>query len=167
MRKDKLIPLHNDLRSQKALEHFVLRVREGRLFRGMESPIKIAQIIDYQKHYEGKPTWKYYLHDGHHRVYGAYLCGVEELLPCEYTLMDMSYQDYLDLNINVGWVTPLDIRTHARKPDFFGYKNKVVRLYLNKEYKKAGDYVRHNQDMYLEERTVWKIKDLNLSNMEK
>ena len=171
MHVDQLIPLHNTLRNTKTVQGFVHRLRMGHIFRGIETPIVISRVCNTDKKILDsnnceKYVEEYYLHDGHHRVYAAWLCGIKELMPCEYTMKYMSYAMYLDLNVDVGWVTPLDIRTHVRKPDFGHFKNKAIKIYLDKDnpshVQDCTDYIEENQDMYLEERKVTHVKDMVL-----
>ena len=79
-------------------------------------------------------------------------------------MQDMSYEMYQDLAPQKGWVTPLNIRTHVRKPDFYAFKNEALAIY-NKGTHGEWDceckqYVENHIDMYQEDRTVWQVKDM-------
>lgn len=160
-----LIPLHNQLRKPDIVDEFVLRIRSGRLFRGMKKPIIISRITATHHQWNGTRVIDvddYYIHDGHHRIYSLYKCGVEKLMPCEYIMQDMSYQMYQDLAPHVGWVTPLDIRTHVRKPDFYAFKDQALDIHRdwNQTPNAFKEYVENNADLYLEPRTAYKIGDM-------
>lgn len=152
--------MHNTIRDLKRVREFEHRLRMGHILRGIETPIKISKIISKSPKYlkQGTNYYKYYIHDGHHRIYAAYLCGIKELMTCEYSIQDMSYAMYQDLAPQVGWVTPLDIRTHVRKPDFYAFKNEALVKYNNNE--AWRQYVNDNTSMYLEPRVTSSVKGM-------
>ena len=169
MRIDQLIPLHNTLRNPKRVKEFEHRLRMGHILRGIETPIVISKIEEskLESFYEGQIygiTDRYYIHDGHHRIYAAWLCGIKELMSCEYIMRDMSYEMYQDLNPAVGWVTPIDIKIHVRKPDFYHFKNAALAIYNKGNHGEwdyeCKQYVENHIDMYQEDRTVWSVKDM-------
>lgn len=161
-----LIPLHNTIRNPKRVKEFEHRLRMGHILRGIETPIVISKIEESKllSTYDGQFYVKenrYYIHDGHHRIYAAWLCGIKELMSCEYTMQDMSYQLYQDLAPAVGWVTPLDIRTHVRRPDFYAFKNRALEIYNEgSSHDKFTEYVENYVDMYLEPRVTYTVKGM-------
>lgn len=144
-----LIPTHNELRSKKKVDKFIKRIRKGNLFRGMKSPIKLTRTED----------GLIYVHDGHHRLYACYLCGIKELMNCEFIIKDMTYDDYNIINIKNGWLTPFNLKTEVRKADFFEFKDKLSQkiklektVFISKELLDTKEYI--------EARRIWTIGDL-------
>lgn len=148
-----LIPTHNELRSKKKVDKFIKRIRKGNLFRGMKSPIKLTRTED----------GLIYVHDGHHRLYACYLCGIKGLMDCEFIIKDMTYADYEVMNFNVGWVTPFNLKTHCRIPDFFDFKNRIL---LEREKTILHHFDKYVSALYLnsshfsEPRKIWEIAHL-------
>ncbi len=160
MKINELIPLHNSIRNPKRVKEFEHRLRMGHILRGIETPIMISKVADRIETGGSCSStyYKYYIHDGHHRIYAAWLCDIKELMSCEYVLQDMSYEMYQDLAPQHGWVTPLDIRTHVRKPDFYAFKNVALEWY--KEGNEWENYIDNHQDEYLEKRVAYSVKDM-------
>ena len=75
------------------------------------------------------PDDKHFLHDGHHRAIALWIAGRKELYPEEYTTHNWpSYESFSEVNLSVGWVTPLDIREEIRYPDVVPFKERVLML---------------------------------------
>lgn len=127
-----------------------------------------AALIMYS---EGKDTRKIaitrfedgrlFIHDGHHRVAAIYLGGRKYLSPEEFKITDRKYSDYMEINLAVGWVTPLDPRTHVRIADYEDHKRRV-RFYQAESEAKAKRYIDEAKMLgdYLKPRTVLTIQDL-------
>ena len=81
------------------------------------------------------PDKKIYIHDGHHRITATLLGGRDYLYTQEYTLQQWTYEQYLEINLDVGWVTPYDPRTHCRKSDFRQYKKRFWHYHQKKLFK--------------------------------
>ncbi len=69
-----------------------------------------------------------YIHDGHHRLFGLWKSGVRALDESYFKIKDYTYMQLMDINLEVGWVTPIDFRTHCRRPDLSEYKEYVLSL---------------------------------------
>jgi hypothetical protein len=100
------------------------------------------------------PDDKVYVHDGHHRLVATILGGRDFIYPQEYVLQEWTYEQYLEINLAVGWVTPYDPRTHCRKSDFRQYKKKILALPPEEAVKMIL-----NRNEYLEPRTIHTFKD--------
>ena len=70
---------------------------------------------------------KCFVHDGHHRLVCMLSRGQKWL--DEYHLEEYSYEDYNDINFDKGYVTPFDLHTECRLPDFYKFKEVIMRLY--------------------------------------
>ncbi len=110
-----------------------------------------------------------YIHDGHHRVISIYLGGRNELFDREYEISEWKYQDYLDVVFLhpsdewMGWVTPHDVRTHVRLPDFKVYKEAVKALFYSQGKEAALEFVTSNQHQYIKRRDFSTVEELALA----
>jgi hypothetical protein len=71
------------------------------------------------------PDGQIYFHDGHHRSYAIWLGGRDYLDESEYSIKDFRYEDYLEVNLSVGFVTPFDPRKEVRLCNFLEYKSSI------------------------------------------
>jgi hypothetical protein len=101
------------------------------------------------------PDKKIYVHDGHHRITATVLGGRDFLYSQEYVLQQWTYEQYLEINLDVGWLTPYDPRTHCRKSDFRQYKKKILAL----PPEEAVKTILNSKDEYLEPRTIHNFKE--------
>lgn len=101
-----LIPTHNRLRSPNNLEFFL---------KNQINPIALSEI-----------DGKLYVHDGHHRLIAYLLDGIQELDDTFFSILKTTKSAYLEINPEVGWVTPFDIETECRLPEFFNFKRTVL-----------------------------------------
>ena len=72
---------------------------------------------------DGK-TW---IRDGLHRTAVIHMFG-RTLLPDEYTVDEIPYAKFMEINLNKGWYTPFDPRTEVRRADFHHFKDMVEGL---------------------------------------
>jgi hypothetical protein len=86
-----------------------------------------------------------FIRDGMHRAATIYLAG-RELRDDECFIEPMPYSDYVFANLQNGWYTPFDPRTHVRVPDFFAFKQSVQAMI------DAGsdpsEYIERNRALY-------------------
>jgi hypothetical protein len=69
---------------------------------------------------------RFFLDDGHHRTVATLLSGRDFFYDEEYVIGKWTYEDYLHLNIEKGWLTPFDPLHETRLPDLAEYKKKVA-----------------------------------------
>lgn len=67
-----------------------------------------------------------YIHDGHHRLFGLWKSGVRALDGSYFRIKDFTYAQLMDINLELGWVTPIDFRTHCRRSDLSEYKDFIL-----------------------------------------
>lgn len=103
---------------------------------------------------------EYYLHDGHHRALARCLSGSDVLLDGDYIIKEYTYDSFLEINFDVGWVTPFDIRNEVRVPDLSNFKYKVFRLYDTLGRTAASKWITRNKHLYTEPRKVRTVKDM-------
>lgn len=84
-------------------------------------PGRVSPLIQISRFPDGQD----YIHDGHHRIITTWLGGRPFLLPEEYEITKWTYDEYLEINLPKGWMTPFDPRTHCRRPDLHEFKNSV------------------------------------------
>lgn len=100
------------------------------------------------------PDDEYYLHNGHHRAVSVYLGGREYLTSKEYYIKEWNYEDYNDIVFLDsegrwrGYVTPLDIKTEARKKDIGFYKKFVREIYAKLGKEQAIKHIRNTKNEY-------------------
>ena len=98
-----------------------------------------------------------YCGDGHHRLVAAdYKWGSIDMSMVD--VFYLSYSKFLEVNFEVGWVTPYDPRTHCRLPDFYDYKVQVMSYHRQKMFVEADRLIENT--VYTEPRTVNYISEL-------
>lgn len=67
-----------------------------------------------------------YIHDGHTRLIA--LCLIKEYLsPDEYDISEYNLEEYMEINLARGYVTPFNPITHVRYSDFFHVKEFILK----------------------------------------
>lgn len=159
MKINDLIPTHNELRSPSVLEYFRQQIKAGKKLQ----PIELIKVRHYPSY-----DHRIYIHDGHHRAVAAKLERLETLSPDEYNIREVPYTDYLQINFDVGWVTPFDLMSEVRKADFFDFKNEVMDMWKYRFYlvdrikvRSISRFIESNRNRYVEPRKVWSVGDIN------
>lgn len=123
-----IIITQSGLRDQIQIPSMVEFVRQGGYF----SPQAIQEFCEPKGIYCSPkiflsrfPDGQIYFHDGHHRSYAIWLGCRTWLHESEYSIKDFSYEDYLEVNLSVGFVTPFDPRKEVRRCDFLEYKSTI------------------------------------------
>jgi hypothetical protein len=98
--------------------------------------------------------------DGHHRCVGIWEAGRRFLDDCEYQKHNLTYDDFLDVAFDKGWVTPYDPRTHVRLAELGLFKVTVQTLAKNDE-EEARRFIEENQGRYSTLRTISTIRELH------
>ena len=99
-----------------------------------------------------------FIHDGHHRCTACILGGRGVLREEEYEYLDFdSIERYQEVNLDAGWVTPLDLRESMRVPDIRAFKRDVLSL----PPEMAVAYIENHASLYKEPRNgLWTVRDL-------
>ena len=97
-----------------------------------------------------------YIQDGHHRMCAMVLADRPFLWPDEYWIEDWKYEQYLEVNTSVNWVTPYDPRTEVRYPDYSEYKAMVREI---PEVTIEG-FIQANRNQYCCQRNFYHIRAL-------
>lgn len=114
-------------------------------------PIELAQFPDH----------RLFVHNGHHRVVAMHLGGRTHLYQGEYYVKYWRYIDYNDivfLNPDGTWrgyVTPFDIKSECRLPDFVQYKLRVKDIYYEHGAEAATEYIKSHPSEY-KKRKQWR-----------
>lgn len=92
---------------------------------------------------------RYYIHDGHHGYAGLLSAGVSQIEQGhDFEVTHRTYQDYLEINHYVGWVTPFDPRTHVRLPDLRSFKDLISRLRVKVSQPQLDAFIRNHPEAY-------------------
>lgn len=67
----------------------------------------------------------FFVRDGLHRLTSIFLGGRDELYPSEYVVEQYTYKRYGSVNLDMGWVTPFNPKTHVRTPNFMAFRDEV------------------------------------------
>lgn len=70
-----------------------------------------------------------YIHDGLHRAVSILLAGRDWLYASEFRYSHLTYADYMAVNLEIGYITPFDVKTHVRLPDFLRWKETALMLF--------------------------------------
>lgn len=101
------------------------------------------------------PDGKLHVRDGLHRVYVINRAN-RPLRADEYTIENKTYEEFMKINFDCGWVTPFDPRREVRKSNFFNFKNDIIAIdrcitdeKLKIKCRSILDlYIYHNKTMY-------------------
>lgn len=156
MKINNLIVTQNAIRNQ--VSDMIAYVKIGGIF-SLEN-IKAYNNSNSLIHIARFSDGNLYIHDGHHRCISILLGGRNHLEKQEYYVKDWNYQDYLQINFNVWWVTPFDLKNEVRLPDIFDFKKHIKYLYYNQSPDHAKHYILTNKNKYATMRKIINIKDL-------
>ena len=112
-----IIPTHNSLRDPNKVYEYLSMLENGKKL----EPVIVKQLDD----------GKLYLHDGMHRLCAYWLNGITSLNEDQYILKYFTYDQFLEVNFKVGWVTPFDLRTEVRVSDLHEWKDKITLIKEN------------------------------------
>lgn len=159
---DELTVMQSGFRNPDQIKEMISHVADGGVFDN-------KSLLNYSNGKKIKPISlvrfeddRVFIHDGHHRVAAVYLGGRKYLSYDEYEIKNFKYEDYLAINLSVGWITPFDPRTEVRIPDYSSFKE-----YFNVYIKNYGEavalsYIEKSKhyERYSRVRTVLTIQDL-------
>jgi len=112
-------------------------------------PGRLIEIVEF-------PDGQRMVQNGHHRCVATYIGGRDFLRGDEFFIRKWKYSDYLEINFEEKWVTPLDPRTHIRVSDIGKYKKHVLSLKEDE----AREYIEENSDRYIKKRTLYTVPEL-------
>lgn len=120
----RLIVTQNGLRNVSQLGRMIEYLRRGGGFSNdslltyaLEKGTAVSPLIHIASVHN-----RLYVHDGHHRILAMHRAGRTYILNEEYTITHYSYDQYTELGLDRGWLTPFDIVNECRLPDFKTYK---------------------------------------------
>lgn len=94
---------------------------------------------------------RYFVHDGLHRVASIFLGRDSGLLDeSEYRIQEYSYQEYEEINLEQGYVTPFDPRQEVRVADLAEFKAKVGELIESEV--SLLEFIEDNKSLYVRSR---------------
>jgi hypothetical protein len=103
---------------------------------------------------------RHFIHDGHHRVAAIYLGGRKFVHANEYEVTDWKYEQYLEINLDKGWITPFDPRIELRVPDYTAYKQYVMENLKACGKESATAFIKMARTSYTRPRTMLTVQDL-------
>jgi len=106
------------------------------------------------------PDGKRYIRDGHHRCVATFMSGRDYLLDSEYIITPRTYEQYMSVNFDVGWVTPFDPRHEVRLSDFMDFKRLAMYMRSDHTDDEMIEYIKQNKFKYMCPRTMSSITDL-------
>ena len=106
------------------------------------------------------PDGKRYIRDGHHRCCATFLAERDYLLSSEYIITPRTYEQYMSVNFDVGWVTPFDPRHEVRLSDFMDFKRLAIYMRSDHTDDEVVEYIKQNKFKYLCPRTMNTVNDL-------
>lgn len=101
-----------------------------------------------------------FIHDGHHRIGAILMAGRDFLRKDEYTVNEMQYAQYDEINPSVGFVTPFVPTEEIRLSNFSEFKDIAIELFEKDESNKAVFFIRNNRHSYCRPREMVYVKDL-------
>lgn len=169
MKLHDLIVMQQQLRHIECVPQMMEHVRCGGLWNreylhsfAKKNNLRPSPLIQISKFNDGL----FYLHDGHHRSVATRLGGRKEFYPEEYEIKTWTYEQYLNINFNIGFVTPFDPRTQCRKAELSHFKKKIRDIAkTNRGYAEeliwlAWKGLCPDEDFYWEPRVIRSVLDL-------
>lgn len=152
--KDILVT-QNGLRNINQIKPMIKYVKDGGKF---DKGSMDGYFIKHPKAHNGPviqlakfPDGKLFIADGHHRMFAILLAGRDFLYDNEYTVVNWTYESYVDVNFTQKWVTPFDPRLELRFFDFLAFKTQVYSC-LKRSEQAAVDYILNNRHLYVMDR---------------
>lgn len=153
-----LIPTQNSLRHEHQVDQMIEFVSGGGFFTaetlckhlqscGKDRP---PQLIAVNRFEDGE----LFLRDGHHRCGSIWLGGRFALREDEYVIEEYTYDQYMEINHDLGWLTPFDPRVEVRRGNFCPFRTEALRISKEQGREAAEVYIRSNRDLYLVDRAV-------------
>lgn len=162
---DMLYVTQDDIRDYEALEEMIKWVQSGLAFDAFSleqyalkikcKPSPLIRISRFEDGFE-------YVHDGHHRCVSIWLAGRRYLYESECIITEWTYEQYIDINLDVNWITPFDPRTETRIPNL-NYFRKYINGRINeKEWTRVQieNFIRRNKILYAGKRQMNFIPEL-------
>jgi len=106
------------------------------------------------------PDGSKYIRDGHHRCVATYMSGRDYLLDNEYIITPMTYDQYMSVNFDVGWVTPFNPIDDVRLSDFMDFKKLVLYMRSDHTDEEVIEFIRLNKFKYACPRMMNTVSDL-------
>ncbi|RDJ35090.1 MAG: hypothetical protein DWQ19_09655 [Crenarchaeota archaeon] len=106
------------------------------------------------------PDGRLMLHDGHHRAVATNLAGRDFFRSSEFVLKHWDYENYLNVNFDNKWVTPLNIKSEIRVADIGDFKKQALDVLANNGEEEAYKFIRENKKLYAKPRTISSIIEL-------
>jgi len=169
LRIAELLPTHADLRDTDQISRMIEHVRKGGRFNLAElqrhlnetgeGHLQLIQIARFEDE-------ALYIRDGHHRALSIHKAGRDFLHEDEYEISSWVYSDFMEANIEAGWMTPFDPRLEIRKSDLKEWKEAVRAEISSRELDKNDlqrirSFIRRNRDRFaLPRGNVRHIEDL-------
>jgi len=150
-----LIVTQEELRKRTQISEMVTFVRKGGFFTqerlnqfsfGEKTPPLIQLTLF--------PDDRLIVHDGHHRLVSIYLAGREYISEEEYKIRKFTYEQYLEVNFDAGWVTPFHPLNEVRVCDWMPFKKalRLRRIFHQMPEDALERFIRSNRDMYCKAR---------------
>lgn len=148
-----IIPTHNSLRNPDSFNYFCGNIKA---ITESDRPPLLLKMED----------GKLYLNDGHHRLTAAYAVNVP-FKHLTFNVMDMTYTKMMEVNWDIGWLTPYDPRFQVRRNDCLRFKTMIKDFVADgkeanaKVTKAMAEWIMFNMTLlFLEPRQSCSLKDL-------
>jgi len=155
-----LLVTQNVLRNFKQIDGMVEHVNHDGLWTTKALNSFNQDFIEHLIAISEFPDGNRYIRDGHHRCVATFMSGRDYLLDSEYIITPMTYEQYMSINFDVGWVTPFDPRHEARLSDFMDFKRLVIYMRSDHTDDKVVEHIRQNKYKYMCPRTMSTVSDL-------
>lgn len=157
-----LIPTHNLLRKKEIIPHLldVNSPIHQSAFYHPDEPVQIIRI---------RGTSDLFINNGHHRLVAAHqLWGCFSMDNIQWK--EYAWEEFLEINFDVGWLTPHDPYTECRFPDFWKFKSEMLQTI---DSMKKANFFNENKmkriistsfDRYAEIRVVNNLEELYVNS---
>jgi hypothetical protein len=150
-----LIPTQSDVRRPNEIVGMMRYLRNHKVFDTQDK-------IVLKKFRDGRT----YIHDGHHRCLAKSLLGMD-LHESEFVIKPFTYHKFKQVNLDVGWVTPFDLKTEVRYADIQPWKRHIEEVRQRMDEHTLLDYIMSSGPSYKKPREVFNMTDMVIRFVEK
>lgn len=144
-------PTQDGVRRPERLHRLAAAIQYyGYDFRKEGRPIQLSRF----------PDGALYCHNGHHRIAACVIAGRVELFEGEYVIEDWTYEQYLEINWDLNYLTPFHPPTETRIEELTPFRTAVAFITERGGRRAAEAFIWRHTELYKRPRVVTTFVEL-------